>query len=162
MDRHLAAARRWLPFCAAVVVSTLLIYAPGSHVPSSPHNADKLVHAAMFLVLALTGAWARIPRRWLGIGLVCYAAISEVLQAMLPIHRDGDWHDWLADSIGVVIGLLLAAWLIRRGAAPQPAASATPIRTSRSSRPPASKPRTAPSAAQPAPAKNASDTRSRS
>jgi VanZ family protein len=92
-----------------------VLFSPGS---DTPHVAisDKLVHATLFAALALTGVLAGVPAVALASALVAYAGISEVLQARLPINRDGDWHDALADTIGVAIGLLLAlVWLrIRR------------------------------------------------
>ena len=29
----------------------------------------------------------------------------EVIQAIPSLHRDCDWHDWLADTIGVMVSL---------------------------------------------------------
>ncbi|MGI8696203.1 MAG: nitroreductase/quinone reductase family protein [Mycobacteriales bacterium] len=102
---------RWLPLAGAVAGSSLVLYLPGSDVPSSPAGSDKVVHVATFGVLALAGAWAGLRRLPLGIALVGYAALSEVLQAILPINRDGDWHDWLADSVGV-LGSLAAVRVV--------------------------------------------------
>ena len=89
----------------------MVLFSPGSDTPSVDFS-DKIVHATMFAALALTGALAGVPMRALAAALVVYAGLSEVLQAVLPIDRDGDWHDALADVIGVAIGLLIAlSWL---------------------------------------------------
>ncbi len=71
----------------------------------------------MFAVLVLTGWLGGLPRRWLVIGLFGYAVLSEVLQAVLPIQRTGDWHDVLADSIGIGVGIasgVALTWLLVR------------------------------------------------
>ncbi|HVX43415.1 MAG TPA: VanZ family protein [Mycobacteriales bacterium] len=95
-----------LPFVLAVLLSLVVIYLPGSGVPGSPDGTDKLVHLGTFFLLALTGRIAGIPALWLGLALIAYAPISEVLQAVLPINRDGDPADALADSLGVLTGLV--------------------------------------------------------
>ena len=66
---------------------------------------DKVVHALIFLVLTLAGRWAAVPWVALGIGLTAYAAVTEILQAVLPIERQGDVRDLVADAIGVAVGL---------------------------------------------------------
>jgi membrane associated rhomboid family serine protease len=103
-----------LLFALVCVVSLWVLFSPGSDTPSIAVS-DKLVHGTLFAALALTGALAGVPVLALAPGLVVYAGVSEVLQAVLPIDRDGDWHDALADVIGVLIGLLLAmAWRRRQ------------------------------------------------
>ena len=47
-------------------------------------------------------------------GLVLYAGVSEVLQAVLPIDRDGSVFDALADVLGVAAGLAAMALVVRR------------------------------------------------
>jgi VanZ family protein len=88
-----------------VLVSLVVLFAPGSDVPGGVPVSDKLVHGLLFAVLAVTGRLARVPLRPLLMGLVGYAGLSEVLQAVLPIGRDGDARDALADVLGVVVGL---------------------------------------------------------
>jgi hypothetical protein len=46
-----------------------------------------VVHLALFGVLTLTGAFGRLPRTRMGVGLVAYAVGSELLQGQLPIGR---------------------------------------------------------------------------
>ena len=92
-----------------VAVSLYVLFTPGSTVPTDVPVSDKVVHGALFAALAVTGRLARLPVVPLLLGLVGYAAVSEVLQAVLPINRDGDVLDALADSTGVLVGLGLAA-----------------------------------------------------
>jgi VanZ family protein len=101
-----------------VVVSLVVLFAPASDVPSGVPISDKVIHAGLFLLLAATGRWARLPVAGLALGLAAYAGVSEALQSTLPINRDGDWRDASADLLGIVLGLALARVLTRRGARP--------------------------------------------
>ena len=72
-------------------------------------GADKLVHAGLFLLLALTarvrfGDAARVL-----VAVLLYAALSEVVQAVLLPRRSGDPLDLLADAAGAVVGWQLPA-----------------------------------------------------
>jgi hypothetical protein len=101
-------------FAVAVLVSLAVLFAPADDVPFAPPGVDKLVHAALFCALALTGRWAGIARVVLAPGLILYAAVSEVLQGM--VGRDAAVGDWVADVIGVLLGLLAWQALARRRA----------------------------------------------
>jgi len=77
---------------------------------------DKVVHAALFAALALTGRWAGISRTVLVAVLVLYAAVSEVVQGL--IGRDAAVGDWIADVLGVLLALVVWEWLARRSGRP--------------------------------------------
>lgn len=94
-------------FALLLGISLAMFLTPGEDVPQTGPN-DKVVHALIFVALAVAGRWAQVPWPALGIGLASYAALTEVLQATLPIHRDGNVPDFLADAIGICVGLLLA------------------------------------------------------
>jgi hypothetical protein len=94
-------------FAVAVLISLAVLFAPPSDVPSSPPGVDKLVHFSLFAVLALTGRWAGVGRGVLAGLLVLYAAGSELLQGTDLVNRDASVGDLVADSAGVVAGLLL-------------------------------------------------------
>ena len=99
-------------FAVAVLVSLAVLFAPADDVPLAPAGVDKIVHASLFAVLALTGRWAGVRRVVLAPVLVLYAAVSEVLQGM--IGRDAAVGDWVADVVGLLLGLLVWDWLGRR------------------------------------------------
>jgi VanZ like family len=101
-------------FAIAVLVSLAVLFAPADDVPFAPAGADKLVHLALFAALAVTGRWAGIGRGALAVGLVAYAAVSELLQGLTPLDRSASVADWLADAAGVLVGLLLWESLTRR------------------------------------------------
>ena len=105
-------------FSVVFALSVYVLFAPGSQVPTSIDINDKVVHSGLFLLLGLTGVLAGLAPRGLLVALVAYAGVSEVLQAVLPIHRDGDLLDALADTVGGVVGVLAAAVVRARGRQP--------------------------------------------
>ena len=110
--RHGALARG--AFAVVVLVSLAVLFAPGRDVPPAPRGVDKLVHGGLFLALALTGSWAGMRRWALAVLLLLYAASSELIQTVPGLQRDGSIGDWLADAVGVLLGLLLWALPRRR------------------------------------------------
>ncbi len=103
-------------FAVAALVSLAVLFAPASDVPAAADGVDKLVHAVLFCVLALTGRWAGVGRRVLAGGLVGYAVASELLQGALPLGRTASVWDALADVVGVVLGLAIWRTAVRRTA----------------------------------------------
>jgi hypothetical protein len=101
-------------FALVVLVSFAVLFAPGSDVPPAPCGVDKLVHGGLFLALAFSGRWAGIRRGVLLVLLPLYAAVSELVQAIPGLHRDATLGDWLADVVGVLLGLLLWTLVERR------------------------------------------------
>jgi VanZ family protein len=73
-------------------------------------GADKVVHAGLFALLAATTLLRFGRHRGLLVALAAYAAVSEVVQAVLLPTRSGDVLDLCADLVGVAAGW----WLARR------------------------------------------------
>ena len=96
-------------FAAVGALSLVMLFSPASDVPGGLELNDKLVHGLLFAALAVTGRMASIDWLPLAVGLAAYAGISEVLQSVLPIDRDGDPRDALADLFGTLCGLGLVA-----------------------------------------------------
>ena len=104
-------------FAVAVVLSFVILFAPGSDVPPSPPGVDKLVHGSLFAVLALTGLWAGIRSRWFSLALAVYAGVSELIQMLPALERDGSFGDYAADVAGALVGFLVWVAVARRRAA---------------------------------------------
>ena len=102
-------------FACLFALSLVILFSPTSG-PSGITVSDKLVHLVLFAALAVTGRLAGVPTVQLAIGLAGYAGVSEVLQAALPIGRDGDVRDAFADVLGVATGLILFSVARRRRA----------------------------------------------
>lgn len=106
-------------FAVVVLLSLAVLFAPASDVPTAPAGVDKLVHVGLFAALAVSGRWAGIGSRVLGPLLLVYAAVSEVLQGLAVVDRSVSLADWVADAVGVLLGLALCVGLARRGAPPR-------------------------------------------
>lgn len=80
---------------------------------------DKSNHALAFASLAFACVWSKWPSPrqwgWIVAALVAYGIGIEIAQSFLP-PREADWHDVVADSVGIALGLL-AAWPVTASAA---------------------------------------------
>jgi VanZ family protein len=91
---------------------------PVQHLPQQVFDIwDKAQHAMGFATLALAGRLA-YPKALRGVvlGLLIYGALIELAQSATG-WRYGDVQDWLADAIGVVVGLAPCSvwqWIKRR------------------------------------------------
>jgi VanZ family protein len=119
--------RPWIPALVWAATIFVLSSLPGSAYPATNiWNADKLVHIALYGLLAslCARAFVRGQGRGLGAALLLAALVStvygvsdELHQAFVP-GRNCDWHDVVADAIGSLLGgamgSALATWR-RRG-----------------------------------------------
>jgi VanZ family protein len=83
-------------------------FADWFHVPYK----DKALH--VFAFASLTGWFASLleQRRWaqLCFCLLLYGILIEMAQSQMAIGRSADAIDVAADSLGVLVGVVLAAW----------------------------------------------------
>jgi VanZ family protein len=109
--------RKYLDIPLTVVVTTVLTIAilwPLEAPPPVPEGADKLVHFIAFVALAFplarTGRFGVIP---VLIGASAFGATIELIQP--TFNRSAELSDWVADTLGVLIGigLGLAYWRVR-------------------------------------------------
>lgn len=102
-------SRTWrVLFGLALAAQLVALYAPSGPSEGGIPHLDKLVHAGIFGAVALTAAAVGLPLRWVVPVLLVHAGVSEVVQGTLLPHRDGDWHDSLADVVGTLLGAALA------------------------------------------------------
>jgi len=99
--------RKYLDIPLTVVVTTVLTVAmlwPLEAPPPVPEGSDKLVHfiafAALAFPLARTGRLGLIP---VFIGASAFGGIIELIQP--TFNRSADLSDWIADTLGVLIGI---------------------------------------------------------
>ncbi len=65
---------------------------------------DKIIHATLFAMLTAIGYLAYVKHRlWLYLGLICYGAITELLQGIYTQTRHASVGDWIADVVGVLL-----------------------------------------------------------
>jgi len=104
-----AAALLWF------IVTTVLLVIPGNALPKAPPIEipffDKWVHVVLFGILSwLFCAFAKsIPDKVkILVVVIIYGIAMEFVQKYLVINRSFDIVDIVADSIGAVLGVLLA------------------------------------------------------
>jgi len=116
---------RWGP----AILWTAVLFAASSR-PSLPvdlhSGTDKLAHFAAYSVLgfllARGGVRSRISLPLVVLIGILIGALDELYQSTIP-NRVADVGDWIADSLGVVAGVVLHQLWWRRGArraAPEP------------------------------------------
>jgi VanZ family protein len=90
-----------------------LVRDPGIHLPTFV-GADKWVHLLMYALLGAVATYDSIRiqlsgwRLWLVATLlpILFGGIIELVQEQWFAPRSGEWIDWLADGIGVIIGTI--------------------------------------------------------
>ena len=106
--------RATVAFVAVALLSAVVLFTPRTPSEQTVPNLDKLVHAALFALLAATTWWRFAAHRAALVAVLVYAAASEVIQATVVTSRDGDVRDFAADAIGAVAGWFLAHRLSAR------------------------------------------------
>jgi uncharacterized membrane protein AbrB (regulator of aidB expression) len=96
---------------ATVLANLVVLYWPRSVSQGGVPYADKVVHVAIFAVVAIAGLLARVPLGWLVGLLVADAVSSEFLQHWLLANRTGDPLDVVADLVGVAVGVFVGTKL---------------------------------------------------
>jgi VanZ family protein len=109
--------RRTLPvlFWAALLFAFAMAVLPQPpRLPGDP--SDKVQHILAFAVLAALAAAAYPSAALLRIlaGLSAFGALIEIVQTVPALHRDGDYVDWIADTLAAAVVLGLAALVRRR------------------------------------------------
>ncbi len=114
---------RLLPALVWALIILLLTGLPGTYFPTVTTfwdwlSPDKVVHLFIFMVQTflllmafdkqyLTGK-TRLISMWLILSAITvFALLTEVLQAYVFIGRDGNTFDFIADFVGVIVGLLV-------------------------------------------------------
>ena len=99
--------RKYLDIPLTIIVTTVLTVAmlwPLEAPPPAPEGSDKLVHfiafAALAFPLARTGRFGLLP---VFIGASVYGGAIELIQP--SFNRSADVNDWLADIVGVILGI---------------------------------------------------------
>ena len=95
--------RKYLDIPLTAVVTTVLTVAMLWPL-EAPEGSDKLVHfiafAALAFPLARTGRLGLLP---VFIGASAFGAIIELIQPIF--NRSADLNDWVADTLGALIGI---------------------------------------------------------
>ena len=100
--------RKYLDIPITLIVTLILTVTmlwPLEAPPPAPDGSDKVVHliafAALSFPLSRTGRFGLIP---VFVGASAFGGLIELIQP--SFNRSADMNDWMADIIGVVIGIL--------------------------------------------------------
>ena len=99
--------RKYLDIPLTIVVTLTLSVAmlwPHEAPPPAPEGSDKLVHlvafAALAFPLARTGRFGLLP---VFMGASAFGGAIELIQP--SFNRSADVNDWVADIVGVILGI---------------------------------------------------------
>lgn len=74
-------------------------------------NSDKIYHLFAYFSLAISWLFSFLKKQnskfIIALGCIIYGIIIEVLQNTLTTYRTGDYLDVLANTLGVVLGLVV-------------------------------------------------------
>ena len=109
---------KFVPAAAGFLVVMYLMFLPGKYIPKDEKlnklQVDKWVHVAAFAMLAFLFCWPVYKSAFtnkeklnffvkIGAAISLWGLIIELIQIKIP-GRGFDKYDWLADTIGVLIG----------------------------------------------------------
>ncbi|MCW8897604.1 MAG: VanZ family protein [Flavobacteriales bacterium] len=109
----------FIPALVWLIIIVVLSGYPGKNLPKAPFDEfDKLVHLAIYALLSFLSVlgFSKQPNSFLlSNKLQFFFSISfsiimggliEVLQEYVFINRYGDWYDFIANSLGAIIGVI--------------------------------------------------------
>lgn len=109
--------RLWLSLgWTAVALAIFVCLAPMERLPHPPNVSDKTEHFLAYLLLSVwfAGIYPR-SRYWIiALGLCVMGVLIEFAQGAMQLGRHADVRDVLANSTGILVGLLLS-WLLLGG-----------------------------------------------
>ncbi|MDA9226600.1 VanZ family protein [bacterium] len=101
--------RKYLDIPLTLIVTLILTVAmlwPIDQSPPTPEGSDKLVHLAAFSALAFPLARTnRVGLLLIFMGASAFGGLIELIQP--TFIRSADLNDWIADILGVVLGIAL-------------------------------------------------------
>ena len=100
-------------FALAAAILLVLCVLPSKDLPD-PGTGDRFEHSAAWFVLTITG-YLLAPNRRLAIPAfaLAYGVLIEVMQGLTPTGRHSDPMDFVADSVGVALAVVVFV-IVRR------------------------------------------------
>lgn len=102
--------RVWLGLgWAFILFAIILSLIPGQKLPPTGVS-DKLEHAAAYMLLTLwfTGLYPRSSYWRIGLSMLLLGIVIEIAQGLMPFGRQADLRDVFANSIGILLGFVIA------------------------------------------------------
>ncbi|EMD97508.1 hypothetical protein COCHEDRAFT_1125127 [Bipolaris maydis C5] len=107
-------------FVGLIFISAAAGFSPPDYKIPTYKQSDKALHFTAFFLLTLCFYWILETNRRKVVQLtftVCTLGLgfaSEVIQGLLPIHRDFDYYDIVANVLGSLLALGLCNWYHKR------------------------------------------------
>jgi VanZ family protein len=98
---------------------------PGNYVPKVPiWQFDKLVHSGVYsvlsicLIIAFYKQYNKENNRFKASILIIfigifYGGFMEILQHYIFINRSGNWYDFIANTVGTILGIIIYPFIIK-------------------------------------------------
>ena len=110
MGKPLFLRATWIYTLLIVIIS--LVPIPNLSLPEFKLlELDKLIHLSMYFVMSIL--WMRLQSfnnsyfPWRNLLIVfLIASLTEFLQGVLPVGRYSDWADFIANSVGILLGII--------------------------------------------------------
>lgn len=101
-------AARWMLW-PLMAFATFMALSPSPPMMPTDRMGDKFNHMLAFAVLTLLSriGYPAMPALRLLERMALFGALIEVFQAIPSLHRDCDWHDWVADMLATGMVLVL-------------------------------------------------------
>ena len=113
MQQHM---KPWLKdkiFIVAFLVTFAILYLSLKKMPNSDINIshlDKVQHSIAYFILSISWLFAFAKKRnkiTIVAACILFGILIEILQQTVTNYRTGDYLDVIANSVGVLLGLLL-------------------------------------------------------
>ena len=108
MTSSIRRMRKHLDISLTIIVTAILIVAmlwPLKQPPPAPDGSDKLLHLVAFAILSFplsrTGRFGLLP---VFLGACIFGGMIELIQP--SFNRSADLNDWIADMVGVAVGII--------------------------------------------------------
>ena len=101
----------WFTFGFALIMTVAMLMSVAEKESSA--GFDKIIHLISFMVLVMPVSFCR-PRSWIWLApaAIFFGLVIEIIQP--SFGRGREWLDFVADLVGVGIGVVLAGYLSRR------------------------------------------------
>ena len=113
MPQHMKTLLRDKIFLVAIAITISILYLSLVKIPKSNINInhlDKLQHGFAYFILSISWLFTfykKNSRYLIACCCILFGILIEILQNELTNYRTGDYLDGIANSMGVIIGLLI-------------------------------------------------------
>ena len=108
-------------FIVAILITITIAYLSLMRMPKMKEsfgNVDKVYHLIAYFTLSVCWLFSFYKKKALKyiivISCITFGIIIEVLQQTLTVYRTGDYRDALANTLGILLGLIVFNQIIKK------------------------------------------------